>query len=494
VAEIKFGTDGWRAIIAEDYTFDNVRICAQAVAQYLFDSKAADKGLVIGYDTRFASEDFASAVAEVMAGNGIRAYLCDRFAPTPTISYAILERKAGGAVIITSSHNPGIWNGFKVKPAYAGSASPEVLAILERNIASIQAKSEKAVSPHQARSPNGVQRVPFEEASQKGQVVKFNPAPAYLKQVASLVDIEGIKQAGITVVVDAMFGAGIGYFPTLLAGGNTRVIEINNVRNPLFPGMHNPEPIARNLAGLTAGIAQNEAHVGLATDGDADRIGMMDERGGFINQLQVYALLLLYLLEVRGKRGPIVKTVTTTAMAQKLAKLYNIPVYETPVGFKYVGPKMMETGAIMGGEESGGFGFAGHIPERDGVLAGLFLLDLMIKLNKSPSQLIAYLYSLVGPHYYDRIDVQLLPEQRDAAIARVKSSKPEQIAGLKVTHIDTLDGFRYVLEDGGWLLIRFSGTEPLIRIYTETTNHALVQAILADGQKLAGLEKGQVSL
>jgi phosphomannomutase len=279
----------------------------------------------------------------------------------------------------------------------------------------------------------------------------------------------------------------MGYFPTLLAGGDTRIIEVNNVRNPLFPGMHNPEPIAHNLAALTAGIAQHEAHVGLATDGDADRIGMMDEHGEFINQLQVYALLLLYLLEVRGKRGPIVKTVTTTAMAQKLAKLYDIPVYETPVGFKYVGPKMMETGAIMGGEESGGFGFAGHIPERDGVLAGLFLLDLMIKLQKSPAQLIEYLYSLVGPHYYDRVDAPLLPEERAAALARVESQKPKQIAGLKVTHIDTLDGFRYVLEDGGWLLIRFSGTEPLIRVYTETTRRDKVQAILAEGTKLAGL-------
>ena len=478
MASIKFGTDGWRAIIAEDYTFENVRICAQGMAQYLIDSKAADKGLVIGYDTRFASEDFAVAVAEVMAGNGIRAYLCDRFAPTPTIAYAILEKKAGGAVIITSSHNPGIWNGFKVKPEYAGSASPEVVAALEKNIAGIQAR------------PQSVQRVLLDEALQKRQVVKFNPAPAYLKQVSSLVDIEGIKQAGITVVADAMFGAGIGYFPTLLAGGNTRVIEINNVRNPLFPGMYNPEPIARNLAALTAGIAQHQAHVGLATDGDADRIGLMDENGVFINQLQVYALLLLYLLEVRGKRGPIVKTVTTTAMAHKLAKLYDIPVYETPVGFKYVGPKMIETGAIMGGEESGGFGFAGHIPERDGVLAGLFLLDLMIKLQKSPAQLIEYLYSLVGAHYYDRFDMQLTPEQRDAALNRVKAARPEQVAGLKVTHIDTLDGFRYVLEDGGWLLIRFSGTEPLIRIYTETTNGALVAAILADGRRIAGLDTG----
>jgi alpha-D-glucose phosphate-specific phosphoglucomutase len=472
---IKFGTDGWRAIIAEDYTFDNVRICAQAVAKYMQDSRVADRGVVIGYDTRFSSEDFAAATAEVMAGNGIRAYLCDRAAPTPTISFSILDKKAGGAVIITSSHNPAIWNGFKIKPEYAGSASPEIIAIVEKNIAEIQAGQAK------------VKRMKLEDGLQNKLIVPFNPAPAYLKHIATLLDVESIKAAGITVVVDAMFGAGIGYFPTVLAGGNTRVIELNNVRNPLFPGMHNPEPIEHNLAALRAGIAQYQARVGLATDGDADRVGMMDEHGVFINQLQVYALLMLYLLEVRGKRGPIVKTVTTTAMAVKLAKLYGIPVYETPVGFKYVGPKMMETGAIMGGEESGGFGFAGHIPERDGVVAGLFLLDLMIKLNKSPSQLIEYLYSLVGPHYYDRIDITLAPEHRDAAMTSAKSSKPATIAGLKVTGMDTLDGFRYTLEDGGWLLIRFSGTEPLVRIYTETTRQDKVQEILAAGRKIVGL-------
>jgi alpha-D-glucose phosphate-specific phosphoglucomutase len=473
---IKFGTDGWRAIIAEDYTFDNVRICAQAVARYLQDARVADRGVVIGYDTRFASEDFAAAVAEVMAGNGIRAYLCDRAAPTPTISYSILERKAGGAVIITSSHNPGIWNGFKIKPEYAGSASPEVIAKVEKNIAAIQ-------SGHDT-----IRRVKLAQGLEDKLVVPFNPAPAYLKQIASLVDVEAIKAAGITVVADAMFGAGIGYFPTVLAGGNTRVIEVNNVRNPLFPGMHNPEPIAHNLAALQAGIAQNQAQVGLATDGDADRIGLMDEHGVFINQLQVYALLLLYLLEVRGKRGPIVKTVTTTAMAVKLARLYNIPVYETQVGFKYVGPKMMETGAIMGGEESGGFGFAGHIPERDGVLAGLFLLDLMIKKGKSPSQLIEYLYSLVGPHYYDRIDITLTPELRECALAHARSARPEKVAGLKVSGTDTVDGFRYTLQDGGWLLIRFSGTEPLMRIYTETTQQDKVQAILTAGKHIVGLD------
>jgi alpha-D-glucose phosphate-specific phosphoglucomutase len=472
---IKFGTDGWRATIAEDYTFDNVRVCAQAFAQYLIEKGTASKGVVIGYDTRFRSEDFATAVAEVMAGNGICAHLCDRTAPTPTISYAILEKGAGGAVIITSSHNPAIWNGFKIKPEYAGSASPEVIDIVERNIAAIQAGQTLAKRMGQA------------DALKNGLVRLFNPAPAYLKHITTLVDVESIKAAGVIVAVDAMFGAGMGYFPSVLAGGDTRIIEINRERNPLFPGMHNPEPIAHNLAALRAAIAMNQAQIGLATDGDADRIGLMDENGVFINQLQVYALLLLYLLEVRGMRGPIVKTVTTTAMATKLAQLYGIPVYETPVGFKYVGPKMMETGAIMGGEESGGFGFKGHIPERDGVLAGLFLLDMMIKLKQPPSKLIEYLYSKVGAHYYDRIDIDLTPELRESTLAKAESARPSAIAGFKVAGMDTLDGFRYTLEDGGWLLIRFSGTEALVRIYTETTQGDKVQAILEDGKRIVGL-------
>jgi alpha-D-glucose phosphate-specific phosphoglucomutase len=475
VGKIRFGTDGWRAIIAEDYTFENVRVCAQAVANYLMDTGEAKKGVVIGFDTRFASEDFAAAAAEVVAGNGVQVHLCDRVAPTPAIAYSILERKAGAAIVITSSHNPAKWNGFKVRTQYAGAAPPEVLAILERYTAQI----------HSERRTIG--RMALKEALHEQLVSRFNPAPAYLRQLASLVDVDAIKGAGSTIVVDAMYGAGMGYFPAILAGGSTRVIEVNNVRNPLFPGMHNPEPIAHNLAALVAGVSQHQADVGLANDGDADRVGMVDEHGNFVNQLQVYALLLLYLLEVRGQRGPIVKTVTTTCMANKLAAMYDIPVHETPVGFKHVGPKMAETGAIMGGEESGGFGFAGHVPERDGILAGLFLLDLVIKKQKTPSQLIGYLHSLVGPHYYDRIDIRMSPEQREATRARVQQSKPEEIAGLKVTCIDDRDGFRYSLEDGGWLLIRFSGTEPLIRFYTETTHGDKVQELLAEGREIAGL-------
>lgn len=474
-SKIRFGTDGWRAIIAEDYTFDNVRLCAQAVADYVRDTGMANRGMVIGYDTRFQSERFAAAVAEVFAGNGMVAYLSDKAIPTPTTSFAILDKKAAGAVIITASHNPGIWNGFKYRPEYAGSAAPEILAQVERRIGEAQSAG---------RAPR---RMPLEEALAKGLVVKIDAREPYFKQVASLVDLEAIKNAGLTVVVDTMFGAGIGYFPALLSGGKTRVVEINNVRNPLFPGMNNPEPIEHNLTNLARAIRRRKADVGLATDGDADRIGLMDEKGRFINQLQVYALLLLYLLEVRGLRGPIVKTITTTRMANKLAEIYHIPVYETAVGFKYVGPKMLEVNAIMGGEESGGFAFAGHLPERDGIVAGLYLLDLMVKTGKKPSELIEYLYSLVGPHYYDRLDLSFPAQERERVLARMQEARPTEIAGLRVTGMDTVDGFRYDLEDGGWLLIRFSGTEPIIRIYTETTHQDKVREILEGGKRLAGL-------
>ncbi len=474
--EIRFGTDGWRAVIAEDYTFANVRICAQAVARYLLDSETAEKGLVIGYDTRFSSEHFAAAVAEVAAANGVKAFITDTFAPTPVVSWAILDRKAAGAVVITASHNPAIWNGFKYKPEYAGSASPEVIAALEERIAAVQ----------QGKDP--VQRMSLAEAQERGLAEPFDAKEAYFQQIAKMVDLERIKKAGLNVVADAMYGAGIDYFPTLLNGGKTQVSQIHGVRNPIFPGLGHAEPIGHNLGALADAIREKGADVGLANDGDADRIGVMDEHGNFINQLQVYALLLMYLLEVREWRGPIVRTVTTTVMADKLAARYGLEVIRTPVGFKYVGPAMIEKNAIMGGEESGGFGFRGHITERDGILAGLFILDLMVQTGRSPSQLIDHLYSLVGAHYYDRIDAAFPADQKQAIIERVRASIPKSVAGLKVTDLDTRDGFKMDLEDGGWLLIRFSGTEPILRVYCETTHEQKVPDLLDEGMKLTGLK------
>jgi phosphomannomutase len=284
-----------------------------------------------------------------------------------------------------------------------------------------------------------------------------------------------------------MYGAGMGYFAQLLAGGPTQVVEIHDRVNPAFPGMRSPEPIALNLTELVEEVVEGGAAVGIATDGDADRLGVVDERGQFITQLQVCALLLVYLLEVRGERGAIVRTVTGTKMADRLAQLYGLPLYETPVGFKYVGPRMMETDAIFGGEESGGYGFRGHIPERDGILSGLFFLELIAKMEKSPRELVEYLYQKVGPHYYDRVDVHFPAEQRETIVARLRASRLDEVAGVTVERIGTEDGFKYELVDGSWLLIRFSGTEPILRIYSEAATLERVGELLSEGQRLTGL-------
>jgi phosphomannomutase len=304
--------------------------------------------------------------------------------------------------------------------------------------------------------------------------------------MTEFVDIERIKKSGLKICVDSMYGAGSGYFKRLLEGGKTQVIEINGERNPSFPGI-NPEPISINLQKLCARIKAEKATVGLATDGDSDRIGIVDENGRFVTQLEVYALLALYLLETRGQRGPIIKTVTATSMLYKLGELFNVPVIETPVGFKYVAPAMLENNAIIGGEESGGYGFRGHVPERDAILAGLYFLDLMVSTGKTPSQLLAYLFSKVGTHLYNRRDFHFPEEQRKTIVETVQKARVDTIEGAKVAKFDTTDGFRFTLTDGSWLLIRFSGTEPLLRIYTETDTPQRVEKMLDFGQKLAGV-------
>jgi len=289
------------------------------------------------------------------------------------------------------------------------------------------------------------------------------------------------------VVIDTMWGNGAGWFPRILNGGNIQLVEIHNTRNPSFPEMKRPEPIPPNIdVGLKTTVDQ-KADLLLVTDGDADRLGVGDEFGNFVNQLQVYALLAYYLLEVRKERGPIVKTLSTTSMLEKLGKLYNVPVYETGVGFKYVAPKMMETNAMIGGEESGGYAFRGNVPERDGILAGLYMMDMVVRLNMKPSQLIDLLFSKVGAHYYDRIDTSFTGD-RQTREQRIINAKPATIGGLIVTGLNPMDGYKFSLEDGGWLLIRFSGTEPIMRVYCETTHKDRVQAILKDGLKIAGLD------
>ena len=470
---IKFGTDGWRGVIAEDYTFANVRRAAQGTAHYFLQHGARERGMVIGYDNRFASETFAAAVAEVFAANGIPVLLTETGTPTPVISYAILANKAAGAVNITASHNPPSDNGFKVRSEFGGAVDPNVLLEIE------------AAIPSDASS---VKRIALTDALSQKMVEKFDASTAYLAHLPDMIDVAPLKSAGLNVVHDPMWGVGSGWLKRILDGGKTTVTEIHSGRNPIFPDMKRPEPIPPNTARLQETVPALNASAGCLTDGDADRVGFVAENGRFVNQLEVYALLAYYLLEIRGWRGPIVKTISTTSMLDKLGKIYDVPVYPTGVGFKYIAPKMLEVNAMIGGEESGGFAVRGHMPERDGILCSLFLLDLMVQLKKTPTQLLDHLFGIVGAHYYDRIDTPFPPERNAEVRAKIANEKPSQLAGIKVLNINTLDGFRYEMEDGGWMLIRFSGTEPIIRVYTETTHGDKVQDILQDGLRLAGLK------
>jgi phosphomannomutase len=470
---IKFGTDGWRAVIADDFTFANVRFCAQGAADYLKEKGLAERSVYIGYDRRFASEDFAAAAAEVMAGNGIKVYLSPKAIPTPWVSFGVIIKKCGGGIAITASHNPARWNGFKFREETGASVSSETSLEVEKHI-------------DRAFNTGKVNSMPLSQALHDQSVEYLDLTPYYVQSISKLIDLKSLQNAGLNIIVDSMYGVGSGYFKALLSSGSTKVTEINAERNPAFPGI-NPEPIAVNLQKILALVPEQKASVGLATDGDADRIGIIDEKGNFLTQLQVFALLALYLLEIRRERGPLVKTITSTAMLDRLGELYNVPVIETSVGFKYVAPIMIAQNALIGGEESGGYGFRGHIPERDAIPAGLYFLDFMVKTGKTPSQLLEYLYSKVGEHYYDRIDIHFPEEKRQAIIKRVRDGAPKSIENVKVARLDTSDGFRFILEDHSWLLIRFSGTEPILRIYTENNSTERVKRLLKFGRELAGV-------
>lgn len=471
--KIKFGTDGWRGVIAEDYTFENVRRAAQGYATYMKSMGKAGQFVVVGHDKRFGSENFAKAVAEVLVGNGLKVYLTQGSCPTPVIAFSAVNKGACGAINITASHNPPSDNGFKVRNETGGAIDPSGLIEIENNIPD---------------DVGDVKQKKFQDSLANGEIVLFDPDPAYISHLNKLVDIQGIKDAGFKVVVDPMWGNGIGWFTRLLAGGKTQIVEIHDQRNPIFPEMKRPEPIRPNIdKGLEATLT-NQADVLLLTDGDADRLGIGDENGEFVNQLRVYGLLAYYLLEIRKFRGDIVKTLSTTGMLNILGKIYNVPVHETGVGFKFVAPKMTEVNAMIGGEESGGYAFRDNVPERDGILAGLYFLDFMVKTGKKPTELLKMLFEKVGGEFfYDRVDSQFSGNRHDRE-QMILSANPKTIGGLKVTDLITIDGFQFKLEDGGWLLIRFSGTEPILRVYCETRHGDLVQAILQDGLKIAGLK------
>ncbi len=478
--KIVFGTDGWRARIGEEYTFDAVRACAQGVAQWVVEQHAADRGVVIGFDRRFASEHFAAAAAEVVAAHGVNVHLASVAAPTQAFSWATMRRKAKAGIVITASHNPWTDNGFKLKAETGAAASPALLAEIERIIHPLEDHPERIL------------RMPLADATAKGLVEVFDPSLDYLARVAELFDLEAFRGAGYTIVAEPLFGSGAGYFPRLLGGGRTRIIELHGERNPYFGGV-NPEPIPPNVNEFLARIVAERADVGLAVDGDADRAGLGDETGKFVTTLTLYALLMWYLIEVRGLRQPVVKTVNMTAMIDRLGERYGVAVHEVPVGFKYIGPKMVETGAMMGGEESGGFGFAMHLPERDGIVADLFLLDFMLKTRKKPSDLVAELMALAGPSHYLRRDIHFAaadyPRVRIEIMAILDAAAPRELAGVaidRITHLDTKDGAKFFRADGSWLLLRLSGTEPLARVYAETRSENDLQPLLDVGQRMLG--------
>jgi phosphomannomutase len=478
--QIVFGTDGWRAKIADDYTFVNVRRCAQAVAEYVIARGEQSKGIVFAYDRRFASEHFAAAAAEVVLGHGIPIVFASQALPTQMSSFEVVQRKAAAGIVITASHNPWTDNGFKIKSPTGAAAGPEMLTEIEGLIA--------------AGAGKAIETRPFADAEAAGLVERYDSFNAYEKFIGTNLDLDRLRAADVDLLVDPLYGSGATWIPRLLAGGRIRVTELHSERNPYFGGV-NPEPIPPNVNEALATLANGRFDLGVLLDGDADRSGLADERGNFISTLQIYALLMYYLAEHRGLRAPVVKTVNETSMAERLGERYGVAVYEVPVGFKYVGPTMIETGAMMGGEESGGFGFGMHLPERDGIFTDLMLLDLFLREREAgrwpASKAIAHLHEIAGPSSYRRVDVHfdraVYPALKDRLLVELPQRAPRDLAGRPVVRTQTLstnDGFKFFADDGSWLLVRFSGTEPLVRVYTEAASVAAVDANLVAGEAI----------
>ena len=477
---IVFGTDGWRARIADEFSFDNVRRCADGVARYVVDRGEQAKGVVVAYDRRFASEHFALAASEVLLAHDIPVAYAAHAVPTQMSSYEVVERGAAAGIVITASHNPWTDNGFKVKAPTGSAAGPEILSVLEQTIA--------------GNGGRAIERRPFADAEAAGLVERFDPFEGYERFLRRTVDLDALRAADVSILVEPMWGAGAGWISRLLGGGRIRVHELHQERNPYFGGV-NPEPIRPNVDEALGLLGAGGYDLGLLLDGDADRAGAADERGTFIHQLEVTGLLMYYLAEYRGWRDPVVISVNNTSMAARLGKHYGIATYETSVGFKYIGPKMIETGAMMGAEESGGFGFGMHLPERDGIYADLLLLDLFLREKAAGrwpvSKSLAAFHELAGPSWYRRVDVHVdkaaYPALKERLLVDLRVHAPSQLAGAPVTRTDALetnDGFKFYVADGSWLLVRFSGTEPLVRVYTEATSADIRDAMIAAGEGL----------
>ncbi len=478
---IKFGTDGWRAIIDKDFNFDNVAKVAQAIASFVksderrelsvykelrIEYQPAARGLVVGYDTRRHSPQFGETVARVLSANNIPVYLVNQANPTPVVAHAVRNRKTAGAVMITASHNPAEYNGIKFKAEYAGSALPEYTNMIEARVNDVLTGKETVKDKPAA------------------EIETFDPRISYLKDIMHFIDWELLKEAEYKVIADPLYGAGRVILSDLLKNKGIRIEEIHGELDPSFGGLH-PEPIGKHIQPLIETVKRRSADAGLALDGDADRIGAVDEKGNFVNPHQIFALLLRYLHKQLGWDGVVVKTFSTTRMIDILASKYGLKLYETPIGFKHVVRHILSEDVLIGGEESGGIGIKNHLPERDGILCGLLLLQIMATKNKKLSEVVEELQEEVGPHYFERFDFHFddLEKQKEA-LERFKKTSPSEVAGEAVVNFSTLDGWKFFLEEGSWVLFRASGTEPVIRLYVEAPDPKRVKEIISYGKML----------
>ena len=471
---IRFGTDGWRAVISDMFTFENLRVVAQAVADYVREvCDGQEPEVVVGFDTRFLSDRYAREVARVMAGNGVTAHLTRADAPTPAVSYAIVDKQAHAGVMITASHNPPRYNGLKLKAAFGGSVLPE------------QAQQIEALLARNQREARGPNLMAFDEATESGLIRRFDPAWAYYQHLSTLVDLDAISTGELRVVTDAMYGSGRGAFRDLLSRTRCSLYEIRGEMNPGFGGIH-PEPAEHNLQALTAALQAHHADIGLALDGDADRIGAMDARGHYVDAHHIFALVLRYLVEVKEERGAVIKTVSTTRMVDRLAQRYDLPLHETPVGFNHIAKHILEGEVLIGGEESGGLSIRGHIPEGDGILMGLLLLEIMAEADEPLHELISDIQATYGPTCYTRRDLPLgKPVSKAKMVARLQDMAPARLAGKTVVEVQDINGEKYLLAEEAWLLIRPSGTEPVLRVYAEGHDAEEVDALVAYGAEVA---------
>lgn len=480
---IHFGTDGWRAVISDTFTFFNLRLVTQAIADAVLaeqrntgplgKKKGSSKNFVVGFDTRFLSDRYAYDCARVLAANGFKVFLAQADGPTPAISLAVREMNALAGIMITASHNAPRYNGVKLKAPYGGSASREKCRRVEVYLIDNENRS---------RGPN---QMDYDLAVKNGLIERFNPIPAYYEHLRTLIDFDAIADNPQHIVVDSMYGSGRGAIRGILQGTGCEVHEIRGEMNPGFGGAH-PEPIERYLAPLAGAISMGKGSLGLATDGDGDRIGAMDERGNFVDPHKIMALALRHLVEKRGMKGSVVRTVSTTRMVDRLAEKYGLPIHETPVGFNYIADLMLKNDVLIGGEESGGISIKGNIPEGDGVLMSLLLLEIVASSGATLHELVVDLLKEVGPAHYSRTDLRLKrPLNKVKVAARLVDDVPKSIGGERVDHVSTIDGTKYILNDDSWLLIRASGTEPVLRVYAEGRSPEMVTALLEYGEQVA---------